>query len=175
VAVTAVDAEFGCMVPVTERNWLAACYVDFGEIGRPVDGIDRVAQGRQNEHRAIYAESRKGVGAAMKYLSHPGLSESLNRTTNRKPTTPQPPMSSLTRSAPTRRRPECGGNFGIVKQQLLLGALKEMIGILQERAKAGVEIRIIGRLEKGNGLSAAQLAGIRLHTRSRRIRNSASE
>ena len=43
---------------------------------------------------------------------------------------------------------------------------KEMIGILRERAKAGVEIRVIGRLEKGNGLPTMQLTGIRLHTRT---------
>jgi hypothetical protein len=84
VAVAAIDAEFGRVVPVTEGNRLGACYVDFGEIGRSVDSIDRIAQRRQNEHRAVYAESRKGIGAAMKYLSHPDLSEFLNPTTNRK-------------------------------------------------------------------------------------------
>jgi hypothetical protein len=71
MAVTAIDAEFGSVVPVTEGNWLAACYVDFRDIGRPVDGIDGIAQSRQNEHRAIDAESRKGISAAVKYLSHP--------------------------------------------------------------------------------------------------------
>ncbi len=44
---------------------------------------------------------------------------------------------------------------------------KPMIRLLEERAKAGVEIRIIGRLsEKSTGLQARKLGTMRLHTRS---------
>ena len=39
--------------------------------------------------------------------------------------------------------------------------------VLQQRAKAGVEIRIIGKLEKGqNGLGVRKLADLRLHVRA---------
>jgi cardiolipin synthase A/B len=44
---------------------------------------------------------------------------------------------------------------------------REMIGILKNRAKAGVEIRIIGNTGKiGAGLETRKLDGMRLHTRT---------
>ncbi len=44
---------------------------------------------------------------------------------------------------------------------------REMVRVLLERAKAGVEIRILGRLGKrANGLTAHKLARLRLHTRT---------
>jgi cardiolipin synthase A/B len=44
---------------------------------------------------------------------------------------------------------------------------REMIGILKNRAKAGVEIKIIGNVGKiGAGLEARKLSGLRLHTRT---------
>ena len=43
----------------------------------------------------------------------------------------------------------------------------EMLRVLSERAKAGVEIKIIGRVSKRNpGLEVRKLAGMRLHTRT---------
>jgi phosphatidylserine/phosphatidylglycerophosphate/cardiolipin synthase-like enzyme len=42
---------------------------------------------------------------------------------------------------------------------------KAMIRILQNRAKAGVDLRIIGKVEKGNGLSAEKYPGRRQHLR----------
>jgi cardiolipin synthase len=42
----------------------------------------------------------------------------------------------------------------------------EVVGILQERAKAGIEVRIIGKAAKRLGLKVAKLAKIRLHTRT---------
>ena len=42
----------------------------------------------------------------------------------------------------------------------------EVVGILQERAKAGVEVRIIGKAAKRLGLKVAKLTKIRLHTRT---------
>jgi cardiolipin synthase len=57
------------------------------------------------------------------------------------------------------------------KKQLLiydpLIADSEMLRALSERAKAGVEIKIIGRVSKRNpGLEVRNLAGLRLHTRT---------
>jgi len=44
---------------------------------------------------------------------------------------------------------------------------KAMVRLLAERAKAGVRIRIIGRLQgKASGATAYKLAGLRLHTRT---------
>lgn len=43
---------------------------------------------------------------------------------------------------------------------------KEMIRTLQERAKAGVEIKFIGQLTGGAGLTAHKLTRMRLHTRT---------
>jgi cardiolipin synthase len=40
-----------------------------------------------------------------------------------------------------------------------------MIGILQDRVKAGVDLRIIGRVEKGHDLSAEKFPGKRQHVR----------
>jgi phosphatidylserine/phosphatidylglycerophosphate/cardiolipin synthase-like enzyme len=43
----------------------------------------------------------------------------------------------------------------------------QMLRVLGERAKAGVEIKIIGRVSKRNpGLEVRNLAGLRLHTRT---------
>lgn len=58
------------------------------------------------------------------------------------------------------------------KKQLLIWDPKvsdpQMIRLLQQRAKAGVEVRIIGKLARrgGNGLQVAKFAGKRLHVRA---------
>ncbi len=57
------------------------------------------------------------------------------------------------------------------KKQLLiydpLIADPEMLRVLSERTKAGVEIKVIGRVSKRNpGLEVRNLAGLRLHTRT---------
>jgi phosphatidylserine/phosphatidylglycerophosphate/cardiolipin synthase-like enzyme len=57
------------------------------------------------------------------------------------------------------------------KKQLLiydpLIADMEMLRVLSERTKAGVEIKVIGRVSKRNaGLEVRNLAGLRLHTRT---------
>jgi phosphatidylserine/phosphatidylglycerophosphate/cardiolipin synthase-like enzyme len=57
------------------------------------------------------------------------------------------------------------------KKQLLIYdpeiADAEMLRVLQERAKAGVEIKIIGRVgERGKGLNSQALSTMRLHTRT---------
>lgn len=44
---------------------------------------------------------------------------------------------------------------------------REMVGILKNRAKAGVEIRILGNVGKiGAGLETKKMSGLRLHTRT---------
>ena len=43
---------------------------------------------------------------------------------------------------------------------------KEMIGVLQSQAKAGVEIRVIGRIRSRAGLPVRKLTKMRLHTRT---------
>ena len=43
---------------------------------------------------------------------------------------------------------------------------KEMIGVLQQQAKAGVEIRVIGKMRSRAALSVRKLTRMRLHTRT---------
>jgi phosphatidylserine/phosphatidylglycerophosphate/cardiolipin synthase-like enzyme len=43
---------------------------------------------------------------------------------------------------------------------------KEMLRILQERSKAGVEVKIIGRVSKKNSFQVGRLTRMRLHTRT---------
>ena len=43
---------------------------------------------------------------------------------------------------------------------------KEMLRILQERAKAGVEVQVIGKVSGRTSFETAKLAGMRLHTRT---------
>lgn len=57
------------------------------------------------------------------------------------------------------------------KKQLLIYDMKvsdrQMIKLLQERVKAGVDVRIIGKLsKKGEGLTAEKMPGMRLHVRA---------
>jgi cardiolipin synthase A/B len=57
------------------------------------------------------------------------------------------------------------------KKELLIYEMKisdrQMIKLLQERAKAGVDVRIIGKVsKKGEGLNAAKMPGTRLHVRA---------
>lgn len=57
------------------------------------------------------------------------------------------------------------------KKELLIYDMKisdrQMLKLLQERAKAGVDIRVIGKLsKKGEGLKAEKMPGMRLHNRA---------
>jgi len=57
------------------------------------------------------------------------------------------------------------------KKQLLIYDIKvsdrQMIRLLQERVKAGVDVRIIGKVaKKGEGLKAEKMPGLRLHLRA---------
>ena len=43
---------------------------------------------------------------------------------------------------------------------------KEMIKVMQERVKAGVEVRVIGKISVRSNLSVQKLTRMRLHTRT---------
>jgi cardiolipin synthase len=72
--------------------------------------------------------------------------------------------------SPTNSRRVLGNFLRRARKQLLIYdpeiSDKEMIGILQNRAKAGVEIRVIGRVAARVGLSVGKLTRMRLHTRT---------
>jgi len=72
--------------------------------------------------------------------------------------------------SPANSRKSLGAFLGQAKEQLLIYdpkiSDKEMIRILQERAKAGVEIRVIGTTAKRASIDARKLHDSRLHTRT---------
>ncbi len=72
--------------------------------------------------------------------------------------------------SPANSRKALGTFLKRAKKQLLIYdpkiADREMLRILQDRAKAGVEIRIIGKVAGRVKLNAQKLAGTRLHTRT---------
>ncbi len=72
--------------------------------------------------------------------------------------------------SPANSRAALGTFLKRAKTQLLIYdpkiSDKEMLRILQDRAKAGVEIRIIGKVSQGYKLDSQKLAAQRLHTRT---------
>ena len=80
-----------------------------------------------------------------------------------------PSLSSFIVS-PTNARKELSTFLRRARKQLLIYdpeiSDKDMTKILKERAKAGVEIRIIGRASRDENLPCAELSGLRLHTRT---------
>jgi phosphatidylserine/phosphatidylglycerophosphate/cardiolipin synthase-like enzyme len=73
--------------------------------------------------------------------------------------------------SPENARTELAKFIKSAKKELLIYEMKisdrQMIKLLQERAKAGVDIRIIGKLsKKGDGLKAEKMPGMRLHLRA---------
>lgn len=72
--------------------------------------------------------------------------------------------------SPANSRKLLGAFLSQAKEQLLIYdpkiSDKEMLRILQERAKAGVEIRVIGTAAKGASIDARRLSNSRLHTRT---------
>jgi cardiolipin synthase A/B len=72
--------------------------------------------------------------------------------------------------SPVNARKVLGSFLKAAKKQILIYdpevSDREMLGILEERAKAGVEVRVIGKVtRKGASLTARKL-GMRLHTRT---------
>jgi len=80
------------------------------------------------------------------------------------------PKSSTFVVSPLNARKTLGDFLKRAKKELLIYdpqlTDKEMVRILQERQKAGVEIRIIGVVPARTGLDAQKLGSIRLHTRT---------
>ena len=72
--------------------------------------------------------------------------------------------------SPANSRKTLGTLLRRAKKQLLIYdpqiSDKEMLGILHDRAKAGVDIRIIGKVTGRTSLSVQKLARYRLHTRT---------
>jgi len=72
--------------------------------------------------------------------------------------------------SPANSRRVCGTFLKRAKTQLLIYdpsiADREMLRILHDRAKAGVEIRVIGKLAGRAFFDVQKLAGMRLHTRT---------
>ena len=72
--------------------------------------------------------------------------------------------------SPTNSRQVLGAFLKRAKKQLLIYdpkiSDKEMLQILRERAKAGVEVKIIGQVSGGASFDVHKLAGMRLHTRT---------
>jgi phosphatidylserine/phosphatidylglycerophosphate/cardiolipin synthase-like enzyme len=80
------------------------------------------------------------------------------------------PKSETFVVSPANARSVLGTFLKGAKKQLLIYdpkiSDKEMLGILQERAKAGVEIRVIGSVAGRAPFEVQKLAGTRLHTRT---------
>lgn len=88
--------------------------------------------------------------------------------TARQPYTPT--LGSFVVSPANARKVLAAFIRGARKQLLIYDPLiadTEMLRVLSERTKAGVEIKVIGRVSKRNpGLEVRNLAGLRLHTRT---------
>jgi phosphatidylserine/phosphatidylglycerophosphate/cardiolipin synthase-like enzyme len=72
--------------------------------------------------------------------------------------------------SPANSRAVLGTFLKRAKTQLLIYdpkiSDKEMVRILQERAKAGVEIKVLGQVPGKTSIEARKLGGVRLHTRT---------
>ncbi len=73
--------------------------------------------------------------------------------------------------SPLNARKELAAFIGAAEKELLIYDVKitdrEMIRLLEERAAAGVEVRIIGKIvRRGAQISVRRLSNLRLHTRS---------
>src|SRR5258706_14677841 len=82
---------------------------------------------------------------------------------------PYSPGGSRFIVSPVNARKELGSFIKGAKKELLIYDIKisdrSMVRLLEDRAKAGVDVRIIGRLaRKGSHLPARSWKGLRLHT-----------
>ena len=72
--------------------------------------------------------------------------------------------------SPANSRHVLGTFLKRAKKQLLIYdpgiSDREMLGILQERAKAGVDVKVIGQVSGRSSFEVQKLAGMRLHTRT---------
>ena len=84
------------------------------------------------------------------------------------------PYTAATTAFSSARRTRARGCRKFIKgakKELLIYDMKisdrQMIKLLQERVKAGVDVRIIGKVSKrGEGLTAEKMPGMRLHVRA---------
>src|SRR5205085_10778681 len=83
---------------------------------------------------------------------------------------PYEPGSDRFIVSPVNARKQLGAFLKGAKKQLLIYDAEvsdgAMIGILEERAKAGVDVRIIGKLARKSQRIGTMKLGIRLHTRT---------
>ena len=84
--------------------------------------------------------------------------------------TPYEPKVETFVVSPVNSRPLLGTFLQRARKQLLICdpmiSDKEMLQILRERAKAGVEIKVIGKVTGGVSFEVQKLASMRLHTRT---------
>ena len=84
--------------------------------------------------------------------------------------TPFTPRADKFVVSPANSRRVLGAFLKRARKQLLIYDPKisdrEMLGILRERAKAGVEVRVIGQVAGQLPFEVKELAGLRLHTRT---------
>jgi len=84
--------------------------------------------------------------------------------------TPYAPTVGTFVVSPANSRSVLGTFLKRARKQLLIYdptiSDKEMLGILRERAKAGVEIKVIGKVSERASFEVRKLAGTRLHTRT---------
>jgi cardiolipin synthase len=84
--------------------------------------------------------------------------------------TPYEPKVDTFVVSPANARPVLGTFLKRARKQLLIYdpmiSDREMLRILQERAKAGVEVKVIGKLPGGASFEVQRLVGMRLHTRT---------
>ncbi len=87
--------------------------------------------------------------------------------TRRKPYTPGLPTFVV---SPANARKQISSFIKKARKQLFIYDLRisdpAMIRLLEQRAKAGVDVRIIGRLSGDTSLPVRRLTGLRLHTRT---------
>src|SRR5579864_5378818 len=70
MAIAAIQTEFPDMMFVAERNGLRPRVMHLGYIGGLIHDVYGVSQDRNQDHRAVNADARDGVRAAMKDLCH---------------------------------------------------------------------------------------------------------
>ena len=70
MAIAAVNAELSGMMPMAKGNRLVLSDVDVRNERRAAHDVQRISETRQDENRAIYAQPRKRIRAAMKNLRH---------------------------------------------------------------------------------------------------------
>jgi cardiolipin synthase len=122
-------------------------------------------------YTALDMEHSRGFGVGVGTRNNRFVQEAVKlfeADTTRQPYTPGQPTFIV---SPVNARKELGSFIKKAQKELLIYdpeiADAEMLRLLSERAKAGVDIKIIGRVsERGKGLASQNLSTMRLHTRT---------